>query len=53
MLVDGLDERSLARLGVPEVVVTLGSRGCIVFHDGVAELVRSRRVESALATTGG
>jgi sugar/nucleoside kinase (ribokinase family) len=25
-----LDERSLSELGVPEVVVTLGSRGCIV-----------------------
>ena len=43
MLVDGYDERALARLGVPEIVVTLGSRGCIVYHDGVAELVRSRR----------
>lgn len=29
-LVGSLDERSLAALGVPEVVVTLGSRGCIV-----------------------
>ena len=31
MLVDGYDERALGRLGVPEIVVTLGSRGCIVF----------------------
>jgi len=53
MLVDGLDERSLARLGVPEVVVTLGSRGCIVFHDGMAELVRSRKVESRDPTGAG
>ncbi len=30
LLVEGLDERALRRLGVPEVVVTLGSRGCIV-----------------------
>jgi sugar/nucleoside kinase (ribokinase family) len=29
-LVGGLEERSLSELGVPEVVVTLGSRGCIV-----------------------
>jgi sugar/nucleoside kinase (ribokinase family) len=29
-LVGSLEERSLSALGVPEVVVTLGSRGCIV-----------------------
>jgi len=29
-LVGGLDERSLSELGVPEVVVTLGSRGCLL-----------------------
>jgi sugar/nucleoside kinase (ribokinase family) len=29
-LVGGLDERSLSELGVAEVVVTLGSRGCLV-----------------------
>jgi sugar/nucleoside kinase (ribokinase family) len=53
LLVDGLQERALARLGVPEVVVTLGSRGCIVFHEGIAELVRARRVESADPTGAG
>jgi sugar/nucleoside kinase (ribokinase family) len=53
MLVDGLDERALARLGVPEVVVTLGSRGCVVYHEGVAELVRSRRVDSTDPTGAG
>ena len=53
LLVDGLDERALARLGVPEVVVTLGSRGCIVFADGVAELVRAHRVESRDPTGAG
>ena len=42
LLVDGYDERALGRLGVAEVVVTLGSRGCIVFADGVAELVRAQ-----------
>jgi sugar/nucleoside kinase (ribokinase family) len=29
-LAGGLDERPLTELGVPEVIVTLGSRGCIV-----------------------
>jgi sugar/nucleoside kinase (ribokinase family) len=29
-LVGALDEQSLSELGVPEVIVTLGSRGCIV-----------------------
>jgi len=29
-LVGDLDERSLSELGVPEVVVTLGSRGCVL-----------------------
>src|SRR4029078_6721390 len=53
MLVDGYDERALAQLGVPEVVVTLGSRGCIVYHHGVAELVRSRRVEARAPTGAG
>ena len=51
LLVDGYDERSLARLGVREVVVTLGSRGCVVFSDGVAELVRAHPVP-ALDPTG-
>jgi sugar/nucleoside kinase (ribokinase family) len=53
LLVDGLDERSLAALGVPEVVVTLGSRGCVVFHEGVAELVRSHRVDNPDPTGAG
>jgi sugar/nucleoside kinase (ribokinase family) len=29
-LAGSLDERSLSELGVPEIVVTLGSRGCLV-----------------------
>jgi len=53
LLVDGLDERSLAQLGVPEIVVTLGSRGCIVYFEGIAELVRARRVESTDPTGAG
>jgi sugar/nucleoside kinase (ribokinase family) len=35
----GLDERSLGSLGVPEVIVTLGSRGAVVYADGLAEHV--------------
>jgi sugar/nucleoside kinase (ribokinase family) len=46
-----LDERSLASLGVPEVVVTLGSRGSVVFADGLAERVPARPVD-ALDPTG-
>jgi sugar/nucleoside kinase (ribokinase family) len=53
LLVDGLDEKALRRLGVPEVVVTLGSRGCIVFADDVAELVRAHRVDSPDPTGAG
>ena len=53
LLVEGLDERALGRLGVPEVVVTLGSRGAVVFADGVAELVRVRPVKSADPTGAG
>ena len=53
LLVDGYDERALGRLGVPEVVVTLGSRGCIVYADGVAELVRAHAVQSADPTGAG
>jgi sugar/nucleoside kinase (ribokinase family) len=53
LLVEGLDERALRRLGVPEIVVTLGFRGCIVFADGIAELVRARRVPCADPTGAG
>ncbi len=53
LLVDGYTERALARLGVPEVVVTLGSRGCVVFADGISELVRARPVATADPTGAG
>ena len=33
-LVGDLDERALSELGVPEVIVTLGSRGCVVVASG-------------------
>jgi sugar/nucleoside kinase (ribokinase family) len=44
LVAGGMDERSLRALGVPEVVVTLGSRGAIVFADGLAEHVRARPI---------
>jgi sugar/nucleoside kinase (ribokinase family) len=53
LLVDGYDERALARLGVREIVVTLGARGCVVFADGVAELVRAHAVATADPTGAG
>jgi sugar/nucleoside kinase (ribokinase family) len=53
LLVDGYDERALAQLGVREVVVTLGSRGCIVYADGVAELVRAHAVPARDPTGAG
>ena len=53
LLVDGYGEQALGRLGVKEVVVTLGSRGCIVFADGVAELVRAHPVAAADPTGAG
>jgi sugar/nucleoside kinase (ribokinase family) len=38
-LVGGIDERALAEIGVPEVVVTFGSRGSLVVAGGRAERV--------------
>jgi sugar/nucleoside kinase (ribokinase family) len=38
---------------VSEVVVTLGSRGCIVYADGVAELVRAHAVPASDPTGAG
>ncbi len=42
LLVGGFDERTLSHLGVPEIVVTLGSRGSIVYADGLVEHVPAR-----------
>jgi sugar/nucleoside kinase (ribokinase family) len=47
------EDRSLAALGVPEIVVTLGSRGSIVFSDGLAEHVPARPVEARDPTGSG
>ena len=49
----GLDERSLRSLGVPEVVVTLGSRGTVVYADGLAEHVPSRPLDGVDPTGAG
>jgi sugar/nucleoside kinase (ribokinase family) len=38
----GLDERSLGSLGIPEVVVTLGASGCVVYSDGLTERIPAR-----------
>ena len=48
-----LDERSLASLGVREIVVTLGRRGTVVFSDGLAEFVPARPVDVADPTGSG
>jgi sugar/nucleoside kinase (ribokinase family) len=45
-LLGDLEERSLRELGVPEVVVTLGSRGAIVCTDGIAEHVPTRPLDA-------
>jgi sugar/nucleoside kinase (ribokinase family) len=49
----GLDGGSLGSLGVPEVVVTLGSKGCIVYADGVVRQVPTRRLDVVDPTGAG
>ena len=44
VVVGGIDEQALRALGVPEVIVTLGPRGSIVYADGLAEHVPARPV---------
>jgi sugar/nucleoside kinase (ribokinase family) len=44
VVLGAVDEATVARLGVPEVVVTYGSRGSIVFADGRAHEVAARPV---------
>ena len=48
-----LDGRSLGSLGVREIVVTLGGEGCMVYFNGLAVLVPTRRVDVADATGAG
>jgi sugar/nucleoside kinase (ribokinase family) len=51
-LLGGLDAEPLGRLGVPEVVVTLGSRGALVLDRGRLEHVPGRPVEPTADPTG-
>lgn len=53
VLVGGLDARALASLGVPEVLVTLGSHGSLVLANGTLEEVDAERVEGADPTGAG
>jgi sugar/nucleoside kinase (ribokinase family) len=48
----GSDREALADLGVPEVVLTLGSRGSVVIVHGRAEEIAARPVENAPDPTG-
>jgi sugar/nucleoside kinase (ribokinase family) len=48
-----LDESSLGSLGVPEVVVTLGSKGSVVYADGIAEHVPTRPLDIVDPTGAG
>ena len=53
VLVGGLDTVALGSLGVPEVVVTLGSRGSLVLANGALEEVQAEPVEGADPTGAG
>ncbi|HEU4449006.1 MAG TPA: carbohydrate kinase family protein [Gaiellaceae bacterium] len=48
-----LDERSLATLGVREIVVTLGREGAVVYADGLAEHVPTFPLEGVDPTGAG
>ncbi len=52
VLLGGLDEEALGRLGVPEIVVTLGSRGALVLDRGRLEHVAGRSVVPTIDPTG-
>jgi sugar/nucleoside kinase (ribokinase family) len=46
------DVDAVPELGVAEVVVTLGARGCVVFADGAREHVPAQAVREAVDPTG-
>ena len=52
VLVGEVDEASLASLGVPEIVVTLGSRGSLVLAEGRLERVAARPAKDRVDPTG-
>ena len=49
----GPSESSLRELGVPEIVLTLGRRGAVVYSEGVVENVPARPVETGDETGAG
>ena len=49
----GTDERSLGSIGVPEVVLTLGREGAVVYADGLAEHVPTRALDGVEPTGAG
>lgn len=51
-LLGGVGEERLASLGVPEVVVTLGDRGALVWAHGALSEVTTRRVHGPVDPTG-
>ena len=52
VLVGSAEPEALAELGVPEIVLTLGERGCVVIVRGVAEHVPGRPVDGDVDPTG-
>jgi sugar/nucleoside kinase (ribokinase family) len=52
LLLDGLDAKALRNLGVPEVVVTFGSRGSLVYSAGRLERVTARSIPGEVDPTG-
>jgi sugar/nucleoside kinase (ribokinase family) len=52
LIAGGLDQDALRSLGVPEVIVTLGSRGALVLDRAGLEQVPARAVEPAGDPTG-
>jgi sugar/nucleoside kinase (ribokinase family) len=52
LLAGGTGEADLRALGVPEVIVTLGSRGSFVVAEGSAERIRTEPLGEAVDPTG-
>jgi sugar/nucleoside kinase (ribokinase family) len=52
VLAPGLDEQGLRSLGVPEIVVTLGSRGSVVLAGGRLERIPAPAIPGAIDPTG-
>lgn len=52
VLLDEVSERALRSLGVPEIVVTLGSKGSVVLADGQLQRVAPVRADGRVDPTG-